>query len=155
MSPAVALPICIRRVHLPVMQQEEEGKLSQGELADIADDILERVGEDVDALAGELDMLDPAVRRQLLVSDFLNAFQVYYYFYRKAPGELELERLLLQPASALAHGVLLTELDLFVVMFRVEEGRPIISVGDGERILANFREKDAYEKALRFIDESA
>ncbi|MDH7509447.1 MAG: hypothetical protein QHH04_00190 [Methanolinea sp.] len=136
------------------MQREDEADLSQGDLADIADAILERAGEDFDALAGELDMLDPAVRRQLLVSDFLNAFQVYYYFYRKVPGELEQERLLLQPASALCHGVLLAEMDLFVVIFRVEEGRPVISVGDGESILANFREKDAYEKALRFIDES-
>lgn len=137
------------------MAGEDEGALSQGELADIADAILERAGEDIDALSEELDTLDPAVRRQLLVSDFLNAFQVYYYFYRNAPGELELERLLLQPASALAHGVLLTETDLFLVIFRVEEGQPVISVGDGESILANFREKDAYEKALRFIDESA
>lgn len=136
------------------MQQEDESELTQDELADIADDILERVREDDDALAGELDMLSPLVRRQLLVSDFLNAFQVYYYFYRKAPGELELERLLLQPASALAHGVLLTEMDLFLVIFRMEDGQPVISVGDGESILANFREKDAYEKALRFIDES-
>jgi hypothetical protein len=137
------------------MNGEDGAALSQGELADIADDILERAGEDPDALAGELDRLDLAVRNQLLVSDFLNAFQVYYYFSRKVPGELEYERLLLQPASALAHGVLLIETDLFLVIFRVEDGQPVISVGDGENIIANFRGKDAYEKALRFIDESA
>ncbi len=135
--------------------QDDGCALSQGELAGIADALLERADEDDDALARELDLLDPAVRQQLLVSDFLNAFQVYYYFFRRDPGDLERERLVLQPASALAHGVLLDEEDLFWVVFRVEDGQPVLSVCDDESVLASFRGKDAHERALSFIDESS
>jgi len=131
-----------------------ERELSQSELAGIADELLERAGEDDDALARELRSLDPSVRNQLLVSDFLNAYQVYYYFFPEDPGELERDRLLLQPASALVHGVLLAEVDFLEVIFRVEDGEPVLIVSDGEQVLANFRERDAPEKARRFIDES-
>ncbi|MDI9632668.1 MAG: hypothetical protein QFX32_01260 [Methanolinea sp.] len=134
--------------------QEGEGRLSDDDLAGIADSILERAGDDEDALARELDRLAPPVRERLLSSDFLNAYQVYYYFYRREPGELERDRLLLQPASALGNGVLIDERDLFEVIFRVEGGEPVMSVSDGERVLANFRGKDAHERALRFVDES-
>ncbi len=131
-----------------------ERDLSQSELAGIADELLERAGEDNDALARELRSLDPAARNQILVSDFLNAFQVYYYFFSEDPGELERDRLLLQPASALAHGVLIAEVDCLEVKFHVEDGEPVLIVSDGEQVLANFRGRDAPEKARRFIDES-
>ncbi len=133
--------------------QDDGCTLSQGELAGIADALLERAEEDDDALARELDLVDPAVREQLLVSDFLNAFQVYYYFFRRDPGDFERERLVLQPASALAHGVLLDEEDFFRVVFRVEGGKPVLSVCDDESVLASFEGEDAHEKVTRFIDE--
>jgi len=133
--------------------QDDGCTLTQGEIAGIADALLERADEDDDALARELDLLDPAVRQQLLVSDFLNAFQVYYYFFRRDPGDFERERLILQAASALAHGVLLDEEDLFLVIFRVEDGQPVLSVCDGESVLASFEGKDAHEEVTRFIDE--
>ncbi|MCQ8894099.1 MAG: hypothetical protein NQU46_05650 [Methanolinea sp.] len=128
--------------------------LTQAQLAEIADRILDRAAEDDDALVRELDELPPEIRREILVSDFLNAFQVYYYLFRSVPGELERERLLLQPASALSHGVLLEEIDLLLVIFRVDGGEPVITVTDGDQVLVNYRGKDAHRKALRFIDEA-
>jgi hypothetical protein len=122
-------------------------------LIQIADSILEAGEDDPDALAVSLDQLDPEIRDELLASDLLNAFQVFYYFFREAPGDLETDRLILQPASAVLTGVVVTERELYDVIFRVEKGSPVIVVSDGESVLAGFHEKDAYRQALRFIDE--
>jgi len=117
------------------------------ELAGIAEHLLERADEDEALLARELDLIDPPIRRELLVSDFLNAYQVYYYFFREAPGDLE-------RASALVQGVMMAELELLEIIFRIEDDRPVISVSDGEQFLVNYRGKDAYNRALRFIDDA-
>lgn len=134
--------------------QDREKVPSYGELAGIADHLLEKADEDEALLARELDTVDPAVRRELLVSDFLNAYQVYYYYFREAPGELEKERLILQPASALVQGVMIAELELLEVIFRVEDDQPVMSVSDGDQVLVNYRGRDAYRRALAFIDAS-
>ena len=47
------------------------------------------------------DALDPALRNELLVSDLLNAYQAFYYFFRILPDDLVCERLELEPASSL------------------------------------------------------
>jgi hypothetical protein len=65
---------------------------------------------------------------------------------------VSLDRLILQPASALSTGVVVTGREFYEVIFRVEKGSPVILVSDGDSVLAGFREKDAYRKALRFID---
>ena len=52
------------------------------------------------------------VRNELLVSDLLNAWQVFYYFFRTVPDELVRERLELEPASSLVLGVAIDEIDL-------------------------------------------
>lgn len=124
------------------------------ELAEIAEHLLERTEEDETLLARELDTLDPGIRRELLVSDFLNAYQSYYYYFRNAPGDLERERLILQPASALVQGVMIAEIELLEIIFRVEDDQAVMSVSDGDHILVNYRGRDAYRRALRFIDEA-
>lgn len=134
--------------------QDREKVPTYRELAGIAEHLLERSDEDESLLARELDSIDAAIRRELLLSDFLNAYQVYYYFFREAPGDLERERLILQPASALVQGVMMAELELLEIIFRVEDERPVISVSDGEQFLVNYRGKDAYHRALRFIDDA-
>jgi hypothetical protein len=135
------------------MERGDEATTYQ-ELAKVADEILERSEEDVETLVKELDALDGRVRRALLVSEFLNAYQTYFYYFRQDPGDLEMDRLLLQPAVALVEGVVLTELDLFEVIFRVEDDQPVMSVTDGEHVLVNFRGKESYQQAIRFIDEA-
>ena len=125
------------------------------ELYRIADQILEKGEDRPDLLAGELDRLPQSIRSELLASDLLNAYQVFYYYFREDPGDLEKDRLTLQPASALSTGVMMTEIDLFEVIFSVEVEEPLFSVSDGEQVIARFRGTDSYRKALRFIDESS
>jgi hypothetical protein len=124
------------------------------ELGDIAEGLFEESNDNPVKLATLLDRLDPHIRKELLVSDFLNAYQAFYYFFREEPGDLEKDRMILEPASSLDQGILIHEIDLFEVIFRVEDAEPIVSVGDGEQILANYRGTDAYRRAIRFIDEN-
>lgn len=132
----------------------EEDPIPYNDLVRVADRILETGEDNPGELARQLDLLDPAVRAAILGSDLLNAFQVFYYFYREEPGDLETDRLILQPASAIATGVLITEREFYEVIFRIEDGEPVISVSDGTEILANFRGDHAYREALRFLDDA-
>jgi hypothetical protein len=132
----------------------EEDAIPYNDLVRIAEQILETGEDNPGELARQLDLLDPAVRAALLGSDLLNAFQVFYYFYREVPGDLETDRLILQPASAITTGVLMTEQDFYEVIFRIENGEPMISVSDGTEILANFRGHHAYREALQFLDDA-
>lgn len=125
-----------------------------GELSRIADHILEKGEDEPDALAQELDLLPPDIRHELLTSDLLNAFQVFYYLFREEPGDLERERLTLQPASALATGVMMSENDLFAVIFSFDGSEPSFSVSDGEQIIARYHGTGSYAKALQFLDEA-
>jgi hypothetical protein len=124
------------------------------DLGDIAEELFEESNDDPVKLAGLIDRLDPLIRNELLISDFLNAYQTFYYFFREEPGDLEKDRMILEPASSLEQGILIHEIDLFEVIFRVEDAEPVVSVGDGEQILANYHGTDAYRRAIRFIDEN-
>jgi hypothetical protein len=135
------------------MEKEGEG-ISYSDLGIIAEQILEEAEEDEVVLVRILEALPPRVRADLFSSDFLNAYQVFYYYYREDPGELEKDRLILQPASALKRGVLLTEIDLLEIVFRIDDEGGVISVSDGEKGLVSFRGRGSYEKAVRFIGEN-
>lgn len=132
----------------------EKDPIPFSELCRIADEILEKGEDQPDVLARELQRLPPEIRNELLTSDLLNAFQVFYYFFREEPGDLETDRLTLQPASALATGVMITEVDLFEVVFSLDGNEPVCSVSDGEQVIARYRGRDAYQKVLQFLDES-
>jgi hypothetical protein len=120
----------------------------------IADQILEKGEDQPDVLAIELEQLPSEIREELLTSDLLNAFQVFYYFFREDPGDLERDRLTLQPASVLMTGVLVTETDLFEILFSIDNGEPVLSVSDGDEVIARYRGADAFRKVLGFLDES-
>lgn len=132
----------------------DESPVSYSELGEIADDLLEQVEEDPVALTRLLDHLDPKVRAELLISDFLNAYQVFWYYFRQEPEELERERMILETASSLLHGIRIRENDLYEIFFRVEEGIPVMAVSDGEMVLVNYHGPDAYRRAVRFLDEN-
>ena len=108
------------------------------ELVRIADCLLEESGEDEDALMRRLETLPGAVRNELLVSDLLNAWQVFYYFFRTVPDELVRERFELEPASSLVDGVEIDEINLLTRVFRVKDGLPEIIVTDGKDPLKTF-----------------
>ncbi|MDK2973974.1 MAG: hypothetical protein PWP08_345 [Methanofollis sp.] len=123
------------------------------QLAAIADDLLERADEDEVRLARLLDGLSPEVREDLLRSDLLNAYQAYYYYFRENPGELPTERLMLAPASETLRGVLLTEVDLFDLVFLCGKAGAEIAVTDGEQEYRRFSGKNARKTAETYVLE--
>lgn len=127
---------------------------SYRDLAIIAERLFMQSNDDEEQLASALDSVDDEIRRDLLASDLLNAYQVFYYHFREFPGELVKERLLLLPASSLSHGVVLLEIDYVEVVFQVEQGDPVIALHDEGQVIANYHGKDAYQSAMQFIDDS-
>jgi hypothetical protein len=127
---------------------------SYRDLAKIADRLFKQSDDNEEELATALDSVEPEVRQELLASDLLNAYQVFYYYFREFPGELAKERLLLLPASSLSHKVILAEIDYVEVEFQVEHGEPVITLLDEGQAIANYRGKDAYHNAMQFIDDS-
>ncbi len=123
------------------------------ELAELADHVLERGGESVEDLVGVLERLSVADREELLHSDFLNAYQVFYYHFREIPSELGQERLILTPASLLAGGVLVEEVDDYAVLFMLEGAAPVVAISDGDAVLARVEGEGAYRNASRWIEE--
>ncbi|MDI6720278.1 MAG: hypothetical protein QMD46_11770 [Methanomicrobiales archaeon] len=124
------------------------------ELAELADGVLEIGGDSVEDLAEALDRLSEGEREDLLHSDFLNAYQVFYYHFRENPSELGQERLILTPASLIAGGVLVEEVDDYEILFLLEGSVPIVAVSDGKAVLARFEGGSAYRGAFRWIEES-
>jgi hypothetical protein len=121
------------------------------ELVAAADQILDECGDDIALLSEKLDQLSGQVRDELLVSDLLNAFQVFYYFFRETPGEFPTERLILSPGSALLDGLLIDEIELLELIFAIIDHQPVIVVSDGERALGTFLGPDAYRDGLMYI----
>jgi hypothetical protein len=124
------------------------------DLAKIADRLFIESNDNEEQLATALDSVEPEIRQELLASDLLNAYQVFYYYFREFPGELAKERLLLLPASSLSHKVILAEIDYVEVEFRVDQGEPVITLLDEGQVIANYHGKDAYHSAMQFIDDS-
>ncbi|MGA2162413.1 MAG: hypothetical protein ABSG28_09520 [Methanoregula sp.] len=124
------------------------------ELVGIADCLLEESGEDDDALVRRLETLPGPVRGELLVSDLLNAWQVFYYFFRIVPDELVRERLELEPASSLVSGVEIDEIELLTRVFRVNNNQPEIIVTDGKEPLKTFSGTSAVADSQSYIEST-
>lgn len=124
------------------------------ELVTIGDCLLDECGEDEEALVRRLETLPVEVRNDLLLSDILNAWQVFYFFFRTVPDELERERLELEPASSLVEGMLVNEIDLLEMHFSVKNGAPYIIISDGDTNLKIFSGPSAYDDGLAFIESS-
>ncbi len=127
---------------------------SYRDLAKTAERLFIQSNDDEEQLATALDSVEDTVRQDLLTSDLLNAYQVFYYYFREFPGDLAKERLLLLPAPALLQGVILAEINDVEVVFHVEPDGPVITLYDEGRVLANYHGKDAYLNASQFIDDS-
>jgi hypothetical protein len=125
------------------------------ELATLADKVLEIAGDDEEQLAMVLDTLDASPRTDLLVSDFLNAYQAFFYYFRTVPDALVREHLILIPASEIRDGVLVEEVDLYQIVFFVRENVPFIAIGDGEHLRAKFQGMGAYRAAQQYIEDIA
>jgi hypothetical protein len=121
-------------------------------LASVADRLFLECEDDVQCLSRIIEKLDPATRNELLVSDLLNAYQVFYYYFRTCPDELVCERLELEPASSLIRGVKIDEIELLDLIFLVKNHEPVIIVSDGESVLFTFFGKTAYSQGLKYIE---
>ena len=123
------------------------------ELAELADRVLAIAGENLKTLAEVLDTLDAEARRELLASDLLNALQSFYYHFREIPTLLGEERLMLQPASEALRGIPFEDEKDLELVFRVEDGGPVIEVtGAGEPVI-RFEGASAYRGARRYLEE--
>jgi len=121
------------------------------ELVAAADSMLEDCEDDYECLANRLGRLAPEVRDELLVSDLLNAWQVFYYFFRTGDDFLR-ERMELEPASALIGGIKIRENDFLEMIAAVRDGKPVIAISDGEKIVAAFSGSSAYTQGLEFME---
>lgn len=129
-------------------------QISYQELSLIANRLFEESCDDEELLASALDRIPEDVRSQLLISDLVNAYQVFYYFFRKRPDEEIAERLMLESGSSLQKGVFVEEVDLLELYFLVENSGPVLNITDGKEILSSFRGKNAYEDALQYLERT-
>jgi hypothetical protein len=120
-------------------------------LVAVADNLLEDADEDIAHLARSIESLEQPMRDELLVSDQLNAYQVFYYFFRIEPDMLVQERLDLEPASSLTNGLKIEETDLLEMFFGIRNAMPVIVISDGDKAVATFSGKTAYEQGRTFL----
>jgi hypothetical protein len=122
------------------------------ELVALADRLLEESDEDVELLAGKIGTLDADMRNELMVSDLLNAYQVFYYYFRTVPDELVRERMELEPASSLTRGLKIDEVEFLELFFVMKDHKPLIVVSDGEKPVATFSGNTAYANGINYLE---
>ena len=126
--------------------------ISYQELVATADHLFEACEDDVQCLSRRIETLESDIRNELLASDLVNAWQVFYYFFRVLPDDLTKERLELEPASSLVHGIKIDEIELLELIFSVKNLEPVITVSDGKLPLVTYKGKTAYAEGLKFIE---
>ena len=130
---------------------EKGASIPFSRLVAIADNLLEDADDNMVSLVRGIEALDQPVRDELLVSDQLNAYQVFYYFFRIEPDMLVQERLDLEPASSLINGLKIEETDLLEMFFGIRDAKPVIIISDGDKMVATFSGKSAYEQGREFL----
>ena len=119
-------------------------------LVQLVDRLLDDCDDDVECLAIRLGGLEDPVRDELVTSDLLNAWQVFYYYFRTDPGAFLREKMDLEPASTLAYGLKLDEIDLLELFFLVRDHDVWMVVHDGEKTVASFKGRQAYTDAIGY-----
>jgi hypothetical protein len=130
----------------------EGPKVPFPELVALADKLLEESGEDVARLAAQIGSLDADMRNELMVSDLLNAWQVFYYYFRTVPDELVKERMELEPASSLSRGLKIDEVEFLDLVFVMKDHKPLIVVSDGKKPVATFSGNAAYANGMNYLE---
>jgi hypothetical protein len=122
------------------------------ELVALADKLLEECDEDVDLLATRIGSLDADVRNEMMVSDLLNAWQVFYYYFRTVPDELVKERMELEPASSLPRGLKIDEVEFLELFFIMKDHKPLIVISNGEKPVATFSGRNAFSDGRAYLE---
>jgi hypothetical protein len=130
----------------------EVQKVPFPELVALTDKLLEESGEDVARLATLIGSLDADMRNELMVSDLLNAWQVFYYYFRTFPDELVKERMELEPASGLSRGLKIDEVEFLSLVFVMKDHKPLIVVSNGEKTVATFSGNTAYANGMNYLE---
>jgi hypothetical protein len=126
--------------------------LPYNQLVAAADRIFEDCEDDVQCIALQLGKLDTELRSELLVSDILNAFQTFYYYFRILPDGLVREQLELEPASSVVNGLKIDEIEFLELIFLVKDNEPVIRVTNGEETLATFTGRSAYAEGMKYLE---
>ncbi|MFA6225370.1 MAG: hypothetical protein WC620_04090 [Methanoregula sp.] len=132
---------------------ENGADIPYSRLIAVADRLLEDADDDMSYLARGIEALDQSIHDELLVSDQLNAYQVFYYFFRTEPDLLVQELLNLKPASSLIRGLKIEETDLLEMFFGIHDAKPVIVISDGDKTIATFSGKSAYEQGRMFLQK--
>jgi hypothetical protein len=130
----------------------ERSAVPYPDLVALADKLLEESDEDVARLAKKIGSLDAETRNELMVSDLLNAWQVFYYYFRTVPDELVKERMELEPASSLLRGIKIDEVEFLELFFVMRDKKPLIVVSDGEKAVATFSGNTAYTNGMQYLE---
>ena len=121
-------------------------------LVALTDKLLEESDDDVARLATKIGSLDADVRNELMVSDLLNAWQVFYYYFRTIPDELVKERMELEPASSLSRGLKIDEVEFLELFFVMKDHKPLIVISDGEKPVATFSGRNAFSDGMKYLE---
>lgn len=122
-------------------------------VSEIIDTIFRDCGDDAACIATAIKNQEPEIRDEILSSDLLNAWQVFYYHFADYPGDEAVEFLVFHPAGELSQGVPMGEIDIFTLSFSVIRGEPVISISDDIREVARYTGTSAWTETLRFLDE--
>lgn len=123
-------------------------------LSDTIDSIFRRCGDDPSCIAAAIRGLDPDIRHEILSSDLLNAWQVFWYHFATNPGAEAEEFLNFHSAGELAEGVPMGEAGILTLTFSVTDDEPAISISDDIREVARFTGSSAWTDTLRFFDDN-
>jgi hypothetical protein len=121
-------------------------------LVALSDKILGDSDDDIERLAAKIGSLDADIRNEMMLSDLLNAWQVFYYYFRTVPDEIVKERLELEPASSLSLGLKIDEVDILELFFVMKDHKPLIIVSDGEKAVATFSGGTAYTNGMACLE---
>lgn len=123
------------------------------QMSEIVDSIFERCDDDPACIAAELRKLDSVIRDEILVSDLLNAWQVFWYYFAAYPGDDAVENLLLHSASELFIGVPMGDYGIFSLVFLVTNRDPEIRISDDIQEIARFAGTSAWKDTLHFMEK--
>jgi hypothetical protein len=127
------------------------------ELGEIAEQLFTACDDDPICVAKKLDTVTQNIREELLRSDLLNAFQVFYYYFHESPDIVAEEILLFHSAAHLKQGIFLIKGNgPYEMIFFVKQGKPMIVITDeDDLVLKTCTGKGAYQEAVSFIRENS
>jgi len=121
-------------------------------LAAQVEGILDLCNDDPACIAKALNSLEPDTRNEILSSDLLNAWQVFWFYYGEYPGDEAVEFLVFHPAGELSKGVPMGDMGIFRLTFIVKGGNPGILIEDDVTEVAWFTGPSSWKETREFLE---